>query len=363
MSMIINLPQRLIELTDSGIQLLFDNDDRFFYLQVIALVAKRMKEKGESENSRVFVSLSEFEDQAWSLSKQKPRAFKSKKSLRVNLYQTWRSRFNPKEGKLIYRVEWPENMPEINRDPLRLKEIFKIEPGKGPETAAYGVDHKPEEIIIIWKEDQSEYATCEGLTDEDRADRLLERVDFLVCPWAHRDQVMLSQKAVRSFLYRESLWRVDNKGRLIATLLDCANAFVESLGVVGISGSVVMPSWLEILEADPLWELLVTAGAETHWVTNKSEIPNPMKMVERCLDLGDLPGLAWIFHRAYLASVVAVKRDAFFQTLQRENSNVRKLLYAKWTRNSVNPKGVESNPKGYFHAQQKIHSAFLPFFE
>ena len=45
MGMTINLPRRLIELTDSGTQLLFTNDDSFFYLQVVALVANKMKEQ------------------------------------------------------------------------------------------------------------------------------------------------------------------------------------------------------------------------------------------------------------------------------------------------------------------------------
>lgn len=149
MGLVIDLAKRHIELTDSGRRLLFANDDSFFYLQVIALVGLGMKEQAKRQSHNVYVPVSKFEEPAWCVSAKKPRPFKSRESMRINIYQTWRRRLKTKGENCIYDVQWLENKSKDEQKSTVTHKLFDTESGKGPHTAAYKMEASPSSIKVI----------------------------------------------------------------------------------------------------------------------------------------------------------------------------------------------------------------------
>ena len=58
--------------------------------------------------------------------------------------------------------------------------------------------------------------------------------------------------------------------------------------------------------------------------------PEPEEMITKCLLMGECIFVGWLFHRAYIASVVAQSRDGFLARLRAQDVNVQELVYTKW---------------------------------
>jgi len=144
MSLTIDLSRRLIEL-DDGVQLHFPTDDGFFYLRVIALVAQKMKDA----HTTAFVCIQDIEERAWTLNRDKPRASKSKTSMKTNIYQAWRGRLNPRSNKCVYEVVARDGANLPNSVWPGIQRLFESKRGQGPDRAAFRIRKDPDTIEII----------------------------------------------------------------------------------------------------------------------------------------------------------------------------------------------------------------------
>jgi len=334
MSLTIDMPNRVIEHTESGVRLLFERDGGLFYLRVIALIAEKMKERNDWDADSGYIPVSEFQDRAWAFNGEKTRKFKSKQSMRLNIYQTFRTRFEGDEDcKRTYRIIWPDDESKAKRILPNPAKLFAVAAGVGPEMAAYRINEDPSRIEIVTTVGQHDAmgnelfssSALEGASNDQKVNLLIEMLRDATTPGTYRDIISSSCDAVRAFLCNEEVSTVGKEGNLPFSIDHYADKFVKYLGVQGVSGDILMWSWIDELAQDSRWEQLMTVTAE--FSPSSNEIPIPRRVATLCAEEGDVVSLLWLFHTAYVSSASKVKRKRFFSLLDKQPISVQNRIY------------------------------------
>jgi len=258
--------------------------------------------------------------------------------MKMNIYQAWKGRLTPRLEKCIYEVVQPDGAEPTSSVRSRIHGLFEIKRGQGPEKAAFRIRENPDAIEII-SEDVSGTEPLRGgsyrsamqnFTDEQKAGYLFDVVCNAASPWTYRESAERSVQAVQAFWDNPAVRRMDPRGRLLLSLEQYADIFVQCLGIPEASECSPMLMWLRQLSEDVWWEALMTANRESTGGFIRHSEPEPEEMIRQCINLGDFVFIGWLFHRAYLASVVAQMRDEFFAALQAQDNGVRERVYVKW---------------------------------
>jgi hypothetical protein len=333
--MVIDLKRRIIQL-DDGPQLFFHSESNFFYLQVIALVAHKMKDRTE-EVETPYVSIDEIEEQAWALSAEK--LFKNRESMRTMIYQTWRKKLKYLSTECIYDVAWPDGKDQSVDYKRRLNELFRAKVGRGPKRAGYQINEDPSNIEIVIGVVQHhavgnrlfDASSLEGVSDKQKVKILIDALRDAVTPATYSGAIAVSQDAIRSLLAREEICCLDEKGMLKLSVEDYACAYVELIGVSGVRGDTLMTSWLKELIEDPWWQQLILPGNDNpNLYRDCLDKPITLRMCRNSQRIGDVFLLLWLFHRAYINSVVVTNRDALISALKDQNQKVQEGVYTAW---------------------------------
>jgi len=327
MGMIIDIERRVIEL-DNGAKLRFQDEDRFFYLRVIALVAQAMKDKSEQGEESPFVFIGEIEDQAWTFSRHKPRPFKDRKSMKTLIYQTWKQKITDPNGGL-YDVIWPES----TKPKPDLCGLFEIKVGLGPQRAAYKIAEKPENLDIVKQPSPrescsvSDYAAFDvgGLDEDQKVQAFLQFLREFMTPATYQNAISKGCQASQAFFRSEEFSTTSDNGSLPYSIGHYAERFVQYLGMQNVPGDSLLWLWMDELARDPRWDQLVTIIAESP--PSCDELSGPRILAKRFAKEGDLPSLVWLFHMAYVSSAFGVKCKRFFSLLDKEATSVRLRVY------------------------------------
>jgi hypothetical protein len=116
------------------------------------------------------------------------------------------------------------------------------------------------------------------------------------------------------------------------SLEDYADLYGDLIGISGVPGRVLMMAWLEQLQEDPWWIELVDPGSGT--MTRPRQFLQDkaisLVMAEKCISLGDIVSLLWLFHRAYINSIITKYRDKFIKELEDQPVDIKKSVYIDW---------------------------------
>jgi hypothetical protein len=366
MRIVMDLPGKCIRLPELNAELVFEGEDAFFYLAVMVLISE--KAKGRSRGS--YIPFADIEDEAWCLSKQKYRPFRSRKSMRINVYQTWLRRLDGDDEECMYEIVCHDEKTPLGMVCQKVKRLFEKEPGKGAETAAYRVGSDPRDVEIIGVLTGRKPLTAGQLFVDaldrgearSRAEAYLAMLMRLVNPLSQNETMDRSREAIGEMLADDSLWRQDEGGGLVGSLEDYVLAYLRRMGHSVIPVEQMLEYWFWDLLEDPWW----IGGA----IISPLPPSSPRKFVSSRATFadfarrrGDVMAMLYMFHAAYQAGMVAVGRERFIEGLNSAGAPVRDRVLKAWAKmlGGDNWQAVRDDMRKAFVDLQRLERVHLPY--
>ena len=240
---------KLTDLADTD--LLFKTSDRYFYLLLIAVVAKEMRAAATEKKPAPFVPFSILAGRAWALSKKiKSRPFRNIETMARTIYQTWKRALSPTPGS---RNIFEPSRRLTEGEEYAIEQLFEVDPGKANEYAEYRINLPVKKIAI------KDYEVLEDTLNEHKIDEESNNREQMIRNIPNKP--FYTGIEGHEFLTKDSL-------KILEDETECKSLLIWGMGGLGKSTIAAEVIWRYTKECRGSFPLWVTANVPRENILN-----------------------------------------------------------------------------------------------